>query len=143
MSWTLEYNDDLDIVILTYKGLTTGPEIKEAATARIDMGNRMGTTNFLIDTRLTLADESATLDIYDIPKRLYSDEHVQHVSRIAIIEPESPTTKEMVKFFENACLNRGWIVMSFSEYESAISWLLPHSSNHPPDSDRIETISEE
>ena len=123
MSWTLEYNEKLDIVILTYKGKTTGPEIKEAAAARIDMGNRLGTIKFLIDTRLTLADESATLDIYEIPQKLYHDEHAQHKSRIAIIEPESPISREMVKFFENTCLNRGWLVKSFSEYEKAVSWL--------------------
>ena len=143
MSWTLEYSDDLDIVILTYNGKTSGSEIKEAATARIDMGNRMGTIKYLINTRLALADESATLDLYDIPQTLYPAEHVQHKSRIAIILPESPTSKEMDKFFETACINRGWIVKSFSRYENAVSWLQPQSFNHSTDSEHVEAITEE
>ena len=136
MAWTVEYDDDLQIVVLTYLGNVTGAEIKEAAVARIGMGKQKGATKFLIDTRTVEADKSATMSIYDLPTKVYPEKHAQHTSRIAIVGPQSSASKEMVKFFENACVNRGWSVMTFENRESAVKWLQQMTSQQPPERDK-------
>ena len=136
MTWNLEYRDDLEIVVLTYSGKVCGTDIKEAASARIDMGKQKGITRFLIDTREIEVDESATMSIYELPTSIYPDEENGRISRIAIIGPKSSESKTMVRFFENACVNRGWLVNTFQDYESAIEWLGPSPSRQETERDK-------
>jgi len=123
MTWNLEYRDDLQIVVLTYLGKVSGPEIQEAAIARIDLGKEKGVTKFLIDTKNVETADSATMRIHEIPGEIYPDKKIDRTSQIAILGPKSPVSKKMVKFFETSCVNRGWRVDTFQDYESAIEWL--------------------
>ena len=123
MTWTLEHNDDLKIVVLTYKGKVTGADIKEAATARIQMGNQKNITRFLIDTQEVESNESATMDIYELPSDIYQEKQCEYESHIAVVEPKSSKSKAMVRFFENVCVNRGWLVKTFQDCSSAVKWL--------------------
>ena len=136
MSWTVEYSDELKIVILVYSGRISGRDIQEAAAARIELGKRKGITEFLIDTKGAEADGSATLDIYDIPNKLYAEKNVQHESNLAIVESDSDNTRVMVRFFETACLNRGWAAKIFKDRESAIAWLQQIARRRSTDGDR-------
>jgi len=136
MTWTVEYSDELGIVILAYTGRVTGREIQEAAAARIDMGKRESVTEFLIDTKRVEADESATFDIYDIPNKMYNEKHVPHESNLAIVEPDSEKSKELARFFETACLNRGWAAKIFKDRDSAIAWLQQIARRRSTDGDR-------
>lgn len=131
MKWSVEYNDDLKIVVLTYFGRVTGSDISEAAAARIDLGKEKGVTKFLIDARKVEADELAGMDIHSIPEKLYTEKQVERTSRIAILAPQTETSKKMVRFFESACVNRGWVVKSFNDQESAVRWLQQSSSPKP------------
>jgi len=132
MSWTIKYNENLQIIELTYLGRVTGEEIKEAAVARIKMGKNKGATKFLIDTKNMETDESATLDIYDVPEQIFPEEKFNRTNHIAILEPESPTSKEMVNFFIAVCVNRGWLAMTFHDRESAVKWLQQPTFQQPP-----------
>ncbi|MBN1826430.1 MAG: hypothetical protein JW958_09195 [Candidatus Eisenbacteria bacterium] len=123
MTWTVAFDDSLRIVILTYSGVSTGEDIKEAAVARIALGREKGVDRYLIDTTAVVTDESATSDLFDLPDKFYPAERNQRDSRIAILEPESSRSSEMVRFFESVCVNRGWAVKVFSDRESAIRWL--------------------
>lgn len=123
MTWTLEYSDELDIVVLTYKGKTTGFDLKEASTARIALGREKGVSKYLIDTTEVEVSSSATSDVLDLPDKVYSDKQVDYSSRIAIIEPKSAESRKMVKFYEDACVNRGWLVKMFKDRPSALGWL--------------------
>jgi len=123
MTWTVSFDESLRVVVLTYSGVNTGEDIKEAAAARIALGREKGVNKFLIDTREVVTDESATSDIFELPDKVYPAERNQRESRIAILEPESPRSSEMVRFFESVCVNRGWQVKVFQDLESAIRWL--------------------
>ena len=129
MAWSVDYDEALRLVVLTYSGQTTGQDIKDAAAARIAMGRKRGVTDFLIDTRDVLVDESATVDIYDVPDKMYVDKAVQRVSRIAILEPRSPDSRHLVEFFANACTNRGWLAKRFTDRTEALEWL--HEEQSP------------
>lgn len=123
MAWTVDFESNLQIVVLTYLGKVTGEEVQEAAAARIDMGREKGVTKFLIDAKKLDADRFVTSSVYDIPTRLYPEKDFQKTNYIAILSPELETSKEMVKFFENVCRNRGWQVKMFPHYEIAMEWL--------------------
>ena len=43
--------------------------------------------------------------------------------REAIVEPKDPAARELVRFWETACLNRGITVHTFPTRETAIAWL--------------------
>ena len=132
MGWTIDYNDDMDLVLLTYFGKVNGAEIQKAAAARIDMGKKKGVTRFLIDTRKVEADSSATTKIYEIPTKLYVKKKFERSSRIAILAPESPISKKMVRFFEDVCMNRGWLAMMFQDRNRAVKWLQQSSPQQSP-----------
>jgi len=136
MKWNLEYRDDIQIIVLTYFGEVTAADIKEAAVARIDLGKQKGVARFLIDTRKVEADEFATTGIYDIPASVYPEKQVERTGRIAILSPESSVSKKMVKFFENCCTNRGFLVQTFQDYKSAIEWLGPKPSQQKTERDK-------
>lgn len=123
MVWKVEYDDKLQIVVLTYSGKTKGEDIKEAAAARIAMGKEKGVTNYLIDTRKIATEGSSTFDIFTLPSKMYPDKRVESRSRIAVIIPELPTEREMVQFYEDVCFNRGWMVKTFQDHDSALKWL--------------------
>ena len=123
MTWKVEYSDKLQIVVLTYSGETTGEDIKKAAVARIALGRQKGVTKYLIDTREVQTESLATFDIYDVPNEIYPNEHVDRASQIAIIRPKLPMARRMVKFFEDACVNRGWLVRTFADRDNAVKWL--------------------
>ena len=124
MTWAIEYDDDLQIVVLTYSGKTTGEDIKEAAAARIAMGKEKGVNKFLIDAGKVETEASATLSIYEVPEDLYLRQEANRKSRIAVIRPESSVSREMVEFYETACLNLGWLVKVFQDRDNAVEWLL-------------------
>ena len=132
MTWKTEYNDELQIVVLTYTGEITGNDIKEAAAARIKMGRRKGVEKYLIDTREVQTDSSATLDIYEVPTRIYPNECINQRSHIAIIKPELPAATRMVRFFVDTCVNRGWSVKMFEDHESAVKWLQQEACRQSP-----------
>jgi hypothetical protein len=123
MTWKISYSDDLQAVVLTYSGIITGSDIKDAAKARINLGKEKGVTKFLIDTREILVDDSSTFDIYDIPSRVYQEQKVEHSVRIAVVLPESHEARRMVEFYENVSVNRGWKVKTFDDRDNAIEWL--------------------
>jgi hypothetical protein len=123
-TWHVEYDEELDLVILTFTGRIPPPEIEVAVSARIALGNEKGTRLFLNDTRKIIVDSSATLPAHSLPTKLYPEnDEMMRESRIACIEPETPESKEIIRFWENSCLNRGWQVKLFERKQDAIDWL--------------------
>jgi len=43
--------------------------------------------------------------------------------REAIIAAQDPEAREMLRFWETTCLNRGLLVQLFADREQAIDWL--------------------
>lgn len=123
MTWTIEYQDNLQVVVLTYSGNISGAEIKAAATARIAMGKEKGVSKFLVDTRNIETDESSTFDIYDLPSKVYPEQKVEHSDHIAVVIPESHAARRMVQFYEDVSVNRGWRVKTFEDHDDALEWL--------------------
>ena len=124
MVWKVAYHDDLQIVELTISGRVTGPELLEAAASRIDLGQEKGITNYLIDGTELIPSRSTTLEILEIPEKVYFEKGMERTSRIAAVVPREPESHWIAEFYENASVNRGWRVQWFLNRHDAIGWLL-------------------
>lgn len=123
MAWQVEYIDEFNIVELTLVGKLSGPELQEAAAARIALGDEKGVTRFLINAKDLVTSRSATMSLYDIPTRMYSENDSRRNTQIAAVKPTAPESEWMIQFYEDLCVNRGWRVLMASDRESALDWL--------------------
>jgi len=123
MSWDLRLVDGLQIVRLTITGTVSGQELVDAASARIDFGNDHKATQFIIDASDMDAPRSTTTAVHNIPTRVYPTKSFARFSQIAVIRPIRPESGWIAQFYEDICVNRGWRVRTFDNYDEAIAWL--------------------
>lgn len=123
MAWTIDYLEDSQIVELRFSGLINGPELKEAAAARIAFGQEKGVHKYLIDAAEMLAPKSTILDVLEIPAKVYAEKRMDRASSMAVVKPTDPESHWIAEFYSNASVMRGWIAEVFSERASAVTWL--------------------
>lgn len=122
MPYTIKHNSSLGVIEVTYSGLVTGTDLKEATSKCISLGKQTGTTKFLVDEAgMELA--ASLVDLLMLPEAQYVDEEADRQGHVAVILPASKKAREAIQFYEIACKNRGWIVQVFSDHRSAIDWL--------------------
>lgn len=126
MAWTIEYQPDSRIVEVRFSGAVSGPELKEAAVARIEFGKQKSAHRFLVDAAEMRASKSTILDVLEIPAKVYADSRMDRASNIAVIQPKDPESQWIAEFYENASVVRGWSVDVFSNRISATAWLQQH-----------------
>ena len=124
MVWNVDLGEDRQVVVLSFDGQVTGPELLEAAAARIEFGKNTGVDKYIIDARNMIAPKSAIMDVMDIPNEVYSEKKMSRSSLIAVVRPRNPASVWIAEFYENASVLRGWRVRTFDDYDSALQWLL-------------------
>lgn len=123
MTWTVTYIDELEIVELNISGEFTDEDVRAAAPARIAMGKERGVTKFIIDA-IDMELTGTTFSIYDVPARVYPENSMERTTRIAVLTTKaSSASREIVQFYENVSVNRGWNVKAFHDRDDAIKWL--------------------
>jgi hypothetical protein len=123
MAWSAKYDRSMDIVEVVYTNDVTGTELREAASERIRLQKETGTMSVLVDASGIEHMVAGTMDVFGLPDELYVSKEANRKSRIALVFPRSRKEREAVKFFENACANRGWRVKAFEERQAAVDWL--------------------
>lgn len=123
LTWQLEYFGDTQIVELKFSGRASGPDLLQAAAERIEFGRERGASKYLVNAQNMLAEKSLTLDVFEIPATVYADRQMARDSRIAVVAPSDPDSRWVTSFYEDASVNRGWLVRVFADRESAESWL--------------------
>lgn len=122
MPYTIKHNSSLGVIELTYSGLVTGADLKEATSECISLGKQTGATKFLVDEAgMELA--ASFVDLLKLPEVQYVNEEADRQGRVAVVLPASGKARDAVQFFEIACKNRGWFVQTFSDRQSAMDWL--------------------
>lgn len=122
MPWNATFDDKLRYVEVVYQGPITAPDLAAANVAAIRLGKERETICFLVDLVDVRLDASLA-DLYQLPAKQYVDEGVDPRTRIALIMPPSKVEQDRAKFYENACVNRGWQTRSFDARQDAIEWL--------------------
>ena len=123
MVWSIDYQDDFQIVELRFSGETSGTELKKAAAARIEFGREKAASRFLINAADLVAQRSEILDVLDIPTKLYAEKGMDRSSKIAVVQPADPESQWISEFYENASVMRGWTVDVFADRAAAVAWL--------------------
>jgi hypothetical protein len=123
MPWSLEHIENLQIVELTISGRVSGDELKDAAAARIALGQEKGVDKYIINVTHIDAPESTTAEVYDIPTKMYAEKNLSRASQIAVIAPLSSESMWVTGLYEDICVNRGWRVQTFLDRNLAIDWL--------------------
>ena len=123
MVWQVDLDNDAQVIVLTFDGLVTGPELQEAAAARIDLGKQQGIDKYVIDAAEMIAPKSTIIAVLDLPHEIYEQKEMRRASLIAVIRPRNPASAWIAEFFENASVLRGWRVRVVADYDAAVHWL--------------------
>lgn len=121
MSWKIKIIENPGYIKLQYSGLVTKDELVEAffSTAGILRGGNI--LKVLADCTSMTGGHSVT-DLYGLID-LFEAAGMPRNIKEAIILPELKDTLENVRFYETACLNRGYNVKICREHDEAVKWL--------------------
>jgi hypothetical protein len=132
MSWSVEYDSNLRIVVSRYADFVTNKDLREATVKAVGLAKANNTGRFLIDASQQVGGP-AVFDLYDLPN-LHESLGLDHRSKGALVLPAAGVpAEEDARFFETVCLNRGWQVKVFSAHREALDWLLNGDPSNKPD----------
>ena len=133
MPWAYQIKPDIHIVEVSYQGTITASELEQSTAELIALEKREGLTRFLIDVEtMELASTASLFDVLNLPARQYVEEGADRSGRVAVLLSESSQARDAARFYETACLNRGWSARVFREREQAISWLRQDAADSMP-----------
>jgi len=123
MPYTLTPNDSLQITEISYHGVVTGEDLKNAFVEAIATSISNGFVRSLADlSGSTIC--ASLLNIHNLPDVLFEKESMDPDAKIAIITPATHHEIEMVEYFAAVSRNRSWKVDTFNNRAAAIEWLL-------------------
>ena len=122
MPWTARVLPESPIVETCYIGALAAPELADAIAETTELAKQSGTLLLLGDCT-ELAGGHSLADLFFFVESVTADGGLAGV-REAILLPELPESTEMVRFWETACLNRGFSVRVFDDRQAALEWLL-------------------
>ena len=122
MAWRVKYRKSLNCVEYEFSGPNSGADIQAATTQGIATGKKYGTLNYLVDLTL-LEFVGSIIPLLELSAEQYEIENLDRQSRIALVLPESGSTRKDALFYETASINRGWNVRSFPSRSEALNWL--------------------
>lgn len=120
MPWTFLDPDDKPWFELAYSGMVTAPELHAAFEALLPQAVSKGKRQILADCRDLLGGHTPA-DLLDLIER-YDSQPMGHGFREAVLMRPGYSA-EAARFYETACLNRGFQVQVFEERSAAEAWL--------------------
>ena len=121
MPYRQKHHKDIDVFETVYTGTMSAADLQKAIDEGNEFHRESGVEKFLADaTDMELAAD--IFELYDLPRQ-YEDFGVKRSSRMAVVIPKSPETKNLAEFYETVCRNRFWRVRLFETREEAITWL--------------------
>ena len=122
MAVKVEFNQALEAVEVTYTGRTALAEFMETTRVAVELARERNSRRYLLDTRESEPTISHAA-LQDLPSKQYKELQVDPRSRIAIVQPRRPEAMASARFYETACVNRGWNARMFATREEAVAWL--------------------
>lgn len=121
MPWKINHNTDQNIIELTYFGQVTANDLTDAFMAAKDLSQKEDIKKCLADCTDMLGGHSI-MNLYAIIELL--EGFKLHRLKEALLLPSLQASKKDVEFYETACVNRGFNVKIFNNYQQAVEWLL-------------------
>jgi hypothetical protein len=122
MAWQLEYVTAAGIIEVVFTGKTSGADLRELTSRAIALSADHTVALFLVDTT-EIELTASILDLLDLPSSQYAAEGLRPGAQLALVLPKREKEKRDARFYETACLNRGWRVKSFASRREAMEWL--------------------
>lgn len=122
MNWKVEYNDDLQRMELTYKGLNSARDIFASSYSNIQLSKEKGITRYYVDAR-ELKMSAEKTELFELPSTLYEKWGMDPSTRIAILEPKDKDARWKTEFYILATQNLGWFAKMFPTEKDAKEWL--------------------
>jgi len=128
MPWSMSLPADRPWVELEYRGVVSAADLHAAFAAL--MGGGGDRHLFLADCRQVEANPSP-VDLLQLIERFDTTREGRRF-REAILLPRGHAA-DAVRFYETACLNRGFQVRVFETREAAEAWLMDLALRQPPE----------
>jgi hypothetical protein len=125
-----EYFPDKGIIVITYTGKVTMPEVREATVQAIAIQKQGHTDRVLIDASAMTAWPSLA-DMWHLVKS-YPELEVRRQTRLAAVRPKVRDETDISGFYELVCQNRCYNAKAFQTYEEAEQWLRRDESADTP-----------
>lgn len=122
MPWKVSYDPEQGFIEEVYCGVSVTADFHAAIAARISLEQKTGSKKILVDL-LAVELSINTIEIFGLPNKYYPEVKAPRSSCIALLVSSDERVRKAAKFFETACVNRGWNVQIFSERKSAVEWL--------------------
>ena len=118
MSTDIEYLDDKDLVLTRTSGFYDLEAEAETLRDIITKLNELNCNRCIMDLRASDV-ISKTMDCYCRPE-MFEKFGLKRSVKMALVLRE---LSERSHFYENVCVNRGWDIRVFHDYDDAIDWL--------------------
>ena len=124
MPWSTKWSPDVpDAVFVSYSGVITSPELREAVLAAVALGHEHHVMRYLADAT-AVSRVPGELEMLALPAMMYDELGLERSElRVAVVVPAAGQVREMTRFYETACLNRGWKAKVFNAIDPALVWL--------------------
>ncbi len=121
MPYTIEKHSDPARIEIKYSGIVTGEDLVSAINEFVTIN--ADKKYLLVLTDLSeLSISPSLLNVYDRIE-MYDKMDISKETTEGLVIPLNDFAKETVKFYETACLNRGYNVKLFNTREEALTWL--------------------
>jgi hypothetical protein len=121
MVWKVAMDEENGFIHTVYSDTVTKNDILASTTETLKMLSGKGPQKFLSEWIDAISNLS-TLDIFAIPGEWEAFE-ASKGSVLALVVQKTTKSQKDGKFYENACVNRGWRVRVFTQRNDAIEWL--------------------
>ena len=120
MPWQVTYDAECAVVETRYSGSLSASDLRSAVSETRALGFANGTAHYLADCSARAGGHSV-LDLYGLVDHL--ETQPTHRFKVAIVLPRLPAAQRDVRFWADACTNRGLSVRVLASREHALSWL--------------------
>lgn len=121
MSYKISKTRDPERIEMKYFGTVSAEEYKDALIEFVKFQREHDIVLVLTDLTEMVVTPSI-LNVYDAIN-MFEQLGIDKRTSEALIIPENKFAVENVKFYENACQNRGFNVRLFTDREKALKWL--------------------
>ena len=130
MPWRIEYDEQRNVICLTFEGQVSGEDVRHSSISAIGIIEGKDMRNILSDFTGVARIDVSTLGVFQLPKE-YKALGLRGWFREAIVSPRDSMVRETVVFYETVCVNRGYSVRTFERRAQALDWLASTEALHP------------
>ena len=130
MPTTIRHDTTLQIIEIVHTGVVSAVDLQRSTNEGIALNIEFSVNNVLIDVEHMEAVENF-MDVYGLPDQ-YAEGGLSRNVRLAVVKPIKSDALKVAQFFEDVCINRGWMVRQVATRGAAIEWLTSIEPSQKP-----------